>query len=150
MVHYATTELYEVANNPSPEKQIVSLNPTILCIDDEVVGLQVRKTVLERAGYRVLTARDGHTGLSLFGGEPIDAVVLDYSMPGMDGSQVATEMRRSKPQIPIMLLSAYVSLPEDVLRLVDTFLTKGEGPHALLTKIAELVRRIPQPEGAGA
>lgn len=89
--------------------------PTILCIDDEALGLRIRKTVLERAGYRVLTALDGPTGLSLFRGESVDGVVLDYYMPAMDGGEVARTMRRERPEIPIMLLSAYINLPADVV-----------------------------------
>ncbi|HEY0794905.1 MAG TPA: response regulator [Acidisarcina sp.] len=120
---------------------------TILCIDDEALGLHIRKTVLEKAGYRVLTATDGASGLGLFDCEPIDAVVLDYSMPGMNGGQVASAMRRSKPGIPIMLLSAYMHLPEDVTSEVDTFVTKGEGAQVLLSKVAQLVESARSAEG---
>ena len=45
----------------------------ILCVDDEVIGLQVRKLLLERAGYRVLTAQDGYKGLEVFETEPVEA-----------------------------------------------------------------------------
>jgi len=51
----------------------------VLCVDDEVIGLQVRKILLERAGYRVLTAADGPSGLEIFSAEPVEAVVLDAS-----------------------------------------------------------------------
>jgi CheY-like chemotaxis protein len=78
----------------------------VLCVDDEQVGLQVRKILLERAGYRVLTAPDGPSGLAIFAAEPVEAVVLDYSMPGMHGGEVAVRMRQTKPQVPILLLSA--------------------------------------------
>ncbi len=111
----------------------------VLCVDDEVVGLRVRKILLERAGYRVLTAPDGASGLELFRDHPIDAVVLDYSMPGMHGGEVARTMRQSKPHIPILLLSAYVGLPADVSSLVDLYMTKGEGAPALLDKLGTLL-----------
>ena len=68
--------------------------PVILCIDDEELGLEIRKLVLERQGFTVLTARDGHTGLTIFDTHQVDAVVLDYAMPGMDGGQVATILRQ--------------------------------------------------------
>ncbi|MGA8530064.1 MAG: response regulator [Acidobacteriaceae bacterium] len=93
--------------------------PTILCIDDEALGLQIRKAVLERAGYHVLTAIDGAAGLALFRKESVDGVVLDYYMPEMDGGTVAETMRRERPGIPIMLLSAYINLPTEVVRLAD-------------------------------
>lgn len=109
--------------------------PTILCIDDEALGLQIRRAVLERAGYQVLTAVDGRTGLSLFRGHPVDGVVLDYYMPEMDGGAVAQAMRGERPEVPIMLLSAYINLPADVVALADVTLLKGEGPLELLEKL---------------
>jgi CheY-like chemotaxis protein len=111
----------------------------VLCVDDEVVGLRVRKILLERAGYRVLTAADGHAGLEIFAAHPVEAVVLDYSMPGMHGGEVARKMRQTKPDIPILLLSAYVGLPEEVSSLVDIYMTKGEGAPALLRKLSKLL-----------
>ncbi len=129
------------------ERYPVHANMTILCIDDEALGLQIRKIVLERAGYRVLTALDGDSGLSVFQQELIDAVVLDYAMPGMNGSEVATVMRRNKPKVPILLHSAYVSLPDDVLKLVDVYVTKGDGPETLLNKLQDLLRNCPAEEG---
>jgi CheY-like chemotaxis protein len=111
----------------------------ILCVDDEVVGLRVRKILLERAGYQVLTAADGQSGMELFATQPIDAVVLDYAMPGMHGGDVARQMRQTKPQVPILLLSAYVGLPDEVSSLVDVYMTKGEGAPALLDKLGNLL-----------
>ena len=111
----------------------------ILCVDDETVGLRVRKILLERAGYQVLTAADGFSGLELFATQPVNAVVLDYSMPGMHGGEVAKKMRQTKPEIPILLLSAYVELPSEVTSLVDVYMTKGEGAPALLEKLDNLL-----------
>ena len=111
---------------------------TVLCVDDERVGLRVRQILLERAGYRVLTAENGAAGLELFREQPVDAVVLDYSMPGMHGGEVAMRMRQGKPKIPIILLSAYVGLPAEVTSLVDAQITKGEGAAALLSTLKTL------------
>lgn len=113
--------------------------PLILCIDDEELGLRVRKIVLERAGYRVATAIDGQLGLSIFAQERVDLVVLDYSMPSMDGGAVAQEMRRLRPEIPIILLSAYINLPPEVVRMVDCTMLKGDGPGVLLRTIKDLL-----------
>jgi CheY-like chemotaxis protein len=114
----------------------------VLCIDDELIGLQVRKLLLERAGYRVATALNGPQGVEIFSTQPIEAVVLDYYMPGMDGGEVATSMRRIKPQVPILLLSAYVDLPAEVTSLVDLYMTKGEGAPCLLTKLSSLLQPV--------
>ena len=110
----------------------------VLCVDDEHVGLQVRRLLLERSGYKVITASDGMSGLDLFREEPVEAVVLDYAMPGMHGGEVAARMRAEKPGVPIVLLSAYVGLPSDVTSVVDVYMTKGEGAPALLAKLNSL------------
>lgn len=114
----------------------------VLCVDDELIGLQVRKILLERAGYRVLTAKDGATGLTLFSTEPIEVVILDYSMPGMHGGEVASRMRQIKPTVPILLLSAYIGLPPEVISLVDLYMTKGEGAPILLKKLGSLLQPV--------
>jgi CheY-like chemotaxis protein len=115
----------------------------VLCVDDETIGLHVRKLLLERAGYRVLTANDGYMGLALFSSEPVDVVVLDYSMPGMHGGEVASKMREMKPHVPILMLSAYVELSEEVTALVDLAMTKGEGAPVLLERLQSLLEAVP-------
>jgi len=123
--------------------------PVILCIDDEDLGLEIRKMVLEREGFSVLTAKDGVSGLSLFDTEQqIDAVVVDYAMPGMDGGQVAAILRKRKPDIPILMLSAYVALPEEVMRVVSVSATKGDGAFTLVEKLKDLLQAN-APEGRG-
>jgi CheY-like chemotaxis protein len=115
----------------------------ILCVDDETTGLSVRKMILESQGYRVVTAENGPDGLAIFSAEPIDLVVLDYKMPGMNGDVVAERMKQLKPSIPILMLSAYVDLPKETLALVDRYLTKGEGgPPMMLKAVAELLTRM--------
>lgn len=118
---------------------MVNRSHLILCVDDEVVGLQVRKILLERAGYQVLTALDGRTGLEVFASEPVQAVVLDYTMPGMNGGEVANRMRQTKPEIPILLLSANIALPTEITALVDVYMTKGEGAPVLLRNLSSLL-----------
>lgn len=112
----------------------------ILCIDDEQIGLKVRRILLERAGYQVLTALNGIDGLAIFCAEPVEVVILDYSMPGMHGGEVAAKMRQAKPQVPILLLSAYIGLPAEVISLVDLYMTKGEGAPILLSKLHSLLQ----------
>ncbi len=123
----------------------VSNGQVILCVDDEAVGLSVRKLILESQGYRVFTAENGPDALQIFSVQPIDLVVLDYSMPEMNGGVVAERMKAFKPSVPIVMLSAYVDLPRETLALVDRSVTKGEPPPVLLGTIAELLaddRRI--------
>jgi CheY-like chemotaxis protein len=117
----------------------VTTSPLILCIDDEALGLKIRKAVLEKEGFRVLTAADGSSGLNLFLGEPVEGVILDYFMPGMDGGQVALAMREQRPHVPILMLSANVNLPPEVVKVVDFTVLKGEGPTELLVKLRRML-----------
>lgn len=112
---------------------------TVLCVDDEKIGLRVRKIMLESNGFRVLTATDGPQGLKVFTENQVDLVILDYYMPGANGGDVAAEMRRFRPKVPIIFLSAYFSLPPAALELADAFLTKGDPPDVLVDKINELI-----------
>ncbi len=121
------------------------LRKTILCIDDHWNGLIGRKMLLEKNGYEVLEATCGDEGLKLFRSHSVDAVVLDYQMPGMNGDVVAARMKRLKAHIPILLLSAYGSLPEGKLESVDTFLTKSQEPQVLLPALQVLLTSRPKP-----
>lgn len=111
----------------------------LLCIDDEEIGLKVRKTVLERAGYEVLTAQTSQSGIELFKTLNFDGVVLDFLMPDANGGQIAATLRSIRPEVPILLLSAYVNLPEDVLRLVNAQVLKGAGPQELLHQVEKMI-----------
>ena len=112
---------------------------TVLCVDDERIGLRVRKIMLETRGFNVLTASDGRQGLAIFEQNQVDLVVLDYFMPDMNGGDVAAELRRRRPDVPIIFLSAYFSLPPEALELANAFITKGDPPDALIEKIEQLV-----------
>ncbi|HWO34303.1 MAG TPA: response regulator [Candidatus Acidoferrum sp.] len=121
------------------------LKATILCIDDHWHGLIGRKLFLESNGYEVLEATDGDEGLKLFKSHSVDAVVLDYQMPGMNGDVVAAKMKRVKSHVPIMLLSAYGPLPASKLKAVDTFLSKSQPPKILLSTLHDLLNGQPKP-----
>src|ERR1700691_3484312 len=87
----------------------------LLCIDDDENVLECVKSFLESFGYTVLTAASGGKGLELASMHSVDVVIVDYLMPGMSGQEVAIEMRRLKPQAPIIMLSAAVDVPEQAL-----------------------------------
>jgi len=112
---------------------------TILCIDDHWHGLIGRKMLLEQSGYEVLEASGWDDGLKLFRERNIDAVVLDYQMPGMRGDIVAAKMKSINSRVPIMLLSAYGPLPKKKLQSVDTFLSKSQPPEILLSTLHGLL-----------
>ncbi len=113
----------------------------LLCVDDDVRSLEIRQLLLEAAGYHVITATSGPEGLSVLRSRPVDAVILDYQMPGMNGGEVATAMKQIKPEIPVMVLSALPYLPADAPKCIDAFVTKGEPTAQLIRQIERLVPR---------
>jgi CheY-like chemotaxis protein len=114
----------------------------ILCVDDEPSGLLMRRLLLESQGYRVLTAESGADGVAILSAEAVDLVLLDYMMPGADGGVVAETMKKIKPSVPILMLSAFVDLPSETVVHVDRYVIKGQSPPALLSAIAELLQGV--------
>ena len=113
--------------------------PALLCIDDHREGLAVRKALLEAVGYKVFIAYDGRSGLRIFEKKHIDLVVLDYSMPDLDGEAIARMLHERNPRIPILLLSGMArSIPGRLLKLVDTFVQKGQPVGVLLSAVSQL------------
>jgi len=119
---------------------------TILCIDDEVAGLKVRRLLLESAGHRVLEAPNGQDGIKIFRSQPVDLVILDYWMPGMRGTDVAGELKRINPAVPIVILSALAQLPGESA-MADRWLLKGYSAKDLLETVDVLSRRLNSASG---
>jgi DNA-binding NtrC family response regulator len=128
---------------------------TILVVDDEVDILlsltELFQTALE--GVEVLTARDGPTALDLLQFHPVDAIVCDYRMPGMDGLEVLRRASQVAPDVPRIMLTAYPDL-ELAMRAIneahiESFLTKPVRADPLLEAVnAALLkarRRTPRP-----
>ena len=118
--------------DPEPQRAV------LLCIDDDEDVLECEKSFLESFGYTVLTASSGGKGLELASTCSVDVVIVDYLMPEMNGQEVAKEMRRLKPEAPIIMLSAAVDVPEQALRVVDAFIAKDGLASQLLPMIAQL------------
>jgi DNA-binding response OmpR family regulator len=113
---------------------------TILCIDDDASILRYEKALLERSGYDVLTAPSGQQGLKLATTRQCDAVLLDYELYGMNGHEVASEIKLVKPELVVILLSGR-EVPMQALALVDAFVPKLEASQQLLSIIAQLCSR---------
>jgi DNA-binding response OmpR family regulator len=111
-------------------------NGVLLCIDDNPDLLECEKAFLESHGYSVLVARSGARGLELASMYPVDVVIVDYSMPDMNGREFAIEMRRLKPEARIIMLSAAVDLPRQALELVNAFVAKDHLSRELLSAIS--------------
>ena len=112
----------------------------ILCIDDDEQSLKVRTIVLEALGYQVWAEPDAERGLRAFEDHDIAAVVMDYQMPGMNGGEAAIRMKRIRPDVPVMILSALPWLPDSApTAAVDAFVQKGEPLKVLASRIEEMI-----------
>lgn len=117
--------------------------------EEDVRSLVVE--LLERAGYRVNSAGDGRAGLRLFHEHRPDLVVLDISMPALDGFQTL-ERIRDLSDVPVLILTAHNSELERVRGLkagADDYLGKPFGRQELVARVEALLRRIRDPEGEG-
>ena len=110
----------------------------VLCIDDNHDVLEYERAFLEAFGYAVLTAPSGDKGLEMASTYSVDVVVLDYFMPRINGQEVATELKRLRPQAPIILLTEGKGVPEPALSLADALVAKERLASQLLPTIAYL------------
>src|SRR5512136_2296718 len=119
-----------------------AIQPHILVIDDEPQILRALRTVLSAKRFRVSTASRGEEGLSLAAAQPPDLIILDLSLPDMDGIEVCRQLR-AWTQVPIIVLSVRDSERDKVEALdhgADDYLTKPFGIEELLARIRVALR----------
>ena len=129
-----------------------SRNRTILCIEDEDLQLKARRMLFESAVYSVVEATSAIETISTFRSVPVDAVVVDYwlSEPGGNGTVAAQEMKRIRPNVPMVILSTFCSLPGDTT-VVDSWMRKGEAdPGILVREVSRLIELRSSSSQAGA
>ena len=105
----------------------MAANSTLLCIHRDPAQL----ALLRENGYELLTATSGSEGLRLLMSRPVDAIVLDYHLGLMDGAVVAADIKKVKPQLPIVMLADHLDLPDGSLNSVDALVIKSDGAHFL-------------------
>lgn len=116
---------------------------TILIIEDEPELVRVLASYLEQAGFSVLSAYRGDSGLSIWEHKHPDLVILDLNLPGMDGIDVAREIRR-KSNTPIVMLTARVDEVDQLVGLeigADDYITKPFSPRLVVARVRALLRR---------
>ncbi len=108
---------------------------TILCVDDDPMVLASWSDLISSAGYHVLTACGGAEAIQKFSGHVVHAVVLDYEMPGLNGSTVAMHLRRIDKAVPIILHTGGAAPCAEELALFNSFVSKGARLSAMLAAI---------------
>jgi two-component system KDP operon response regulator KdpE len=128
----------------------VSNPPHILVIDDEAQILRALRTILTSKQFKVSIASRGEEGLAMAAAQPPDLIILDLSLPDMDGMQVC-ERLREWTQVPIIILSVRESERDKVIALdkgADDYLTKPFGIEELLARIRVALRHAAQTLGS--
>ena len=128
----------------------MSAQPHILVIDDEAQILRALRTILTAKGFRVSVASQGEEGLTIAAAQPPDLVILDLSLPDMDGVEVCARLREWT-KIPIIILSVRESEHDKVIALdkgADDYLTKPFGIEELLARIRVALRHSAQTLGS--
>jgi len=113
---------------------------TILCIDDNETALNVRKLVLEMAGYSVLTAADVELAMQLFAASAVDIVMSDHLLARQNWNRTRCRNEATKAHSPVVILSALMQEPEG-MEHADLFIVKGEAPRIWLKKISDLLQQ---------
>ncbi len=120
---------------------------SILVVDDDRHIREVVRFALEKAGYQVAEAEDGHAALRAFERSPADLVVLDILMPELDGIEVCRELRHVS-QVPILFLSSRDDEVDRVLGLelgADDYVVKPFSPRELVARVKGILRRVKAP-----
>lgn len=139
---------------PQPQTQasakLASEEPLVMVVDDSVTVRKVTSRLLEREGYRVITAKDGVEAMHLLQQDELPSIMLlDIEMPRMDGFEVAKNVRSSRrlQQLPIIMITSRTGAKhqEHAKELgVDKYMGKPYQEDALLQNITELMAAVPQ------
>ena len=116
----------------------------ILVIDDEREIVKLVRAYLEQAGFRVVTASDGQEGLTVFRHEKPDLVVLDLSLPRIDGLDVCRTIRRES-NTPVIMLTARVEEQDRLIGLelgADDYIVKPFSPREVVARVRTVLRRV--------
>ena len=130
-----------IADLPRVYRTGMADNGTLLCIHRDPAQL----SLLQENGYALVTATTGSEGLRLLMTRSVDAIVIEYHLGLLDGAVVATEIKKAKPQLPIVMLADHLELPDGALKSVDALVTKADGAHFLCATVHFILNLKPNP-----
>jgi two-component system response regulator (stage 0 sporulation protein F) len=115
---------------------------TILVVDDDEAIRTLLQEELEEEGYKVLIATNARDALKMVAAEPLDLVVLDIRMPGMDGLEALPRILGIKEGLPVIMNTAYSQYQDSFMSwAADAYVVKSSDLTELKEKIKELVNR---------
>ena len=113
----------------------------MLCVDDDAAVRDFYGTLLSGEGYNVIFAGTGFQALALLQAaeNPVDAAILDYKLPGMNGFELAVRLKQHDPSLRILMISGCLPKLEEMIPFVDAAMSKGVPVRAILEGIDLLV-----------
>jgi DNA-binding response OmpR family regulator len=122
---------------------------TVMCVDDDAGIRELYGALLGQNGYEFIAARKLHVFET--NGNEIDAVILDYEMPGMNGLELATSLKHRHPTLPVIMVSGSHPDLEQMAPFVDTAMGKGVPLQHILDRLQVLLApsRVPTPPSLG-
>ena len=115
---------------------------TILVVDDDEAIRTLLQEELEEEGYKVLIATNARDALKMVAAEPLDLVILDIRMPGMDGLEALPRILGIKEGLPVIMNTAYSQYQESFMSwAADAYVVKSSDLTELKEKVKELVNK---------
>src|ERR687894_855358 len=127
-----------------PSGPTLSVVATLLLAEDDIGIAQPLSRALQREGHEVVVVGDGHTALARADQDEVDLLVLDLGLPGMDGLDVCRRLRRVRPDVPVLMLTARTDEVDFVVGLdagADDYVAKPFRLAELLARVRALLRR---------
>lgn len=125
------------------------MNKHILCVDDESSICDIMQAALTMEGYRVSTAESGETARRILKSDPPDLIIMDQQLEDTDGLTLSEEIRKTMPDLPILLLTGLIldsRVSQDLsTRMISSYLPKT----SKLGKISNEIRRLLSDKPAG-
>src|ERR1700686_2518478 len=122
----------------SNTKEPIRMNEIrVLCVENHPEYMGALKYMLERAGYEVTPATTGDQALRLLTTLHVDGVLLEYDLPDVTGSALRAEMKRIKPDVPVLMFAGIGSQTPFLLRFLDAYLRNPERPECVLRDLDE-------------
>jgi two-component system response regulator ResD len=118
--------------------------PSVLIVEDDDTVANVLVSYLERAGHQAKHVTDGQAALDLIDADVPDLVVLDLMLPVIDGLEVCRRVRRTHPDLPVIMLTALAESEDRIAGLevgADDYVTKPFSPRELILRIESVLRR---------
>lgn len=136
----------------------MSTKPNLLVVDDEPSIRRILQVAFDKAGYNTFIAEDAHMALKMAAQENIQLVLTDVTMPGMNGYELLRELRGNKPNLPVVIMTAYGTIPQAVQAIRDgafEYVTKPFDLDALKRIVANALAdttpaKKSKPSGASA